>query len=207
MDALVVLKPSVSVCLVRDTRGSKERGHDPGDPVGEKIINQLGAEQNCRGADTHACTVPPPLVAHFDSTETKKNPRKEPFFFSYVVLLPSVSHLNAFANQLSLSFTHPHTAKAAIRQHLQSDVACFSSLLLLQLVPLINEEVLGPQLLISAYRLSVHTANQSRPSDSWFMKNVACVGGGGGGGGALSDLSQVTAALQHFCALTVAILM
>lgn len=117
--------------------------------------------------------------------------------------------LQTSSPSLSLTNTHTHTAEAAIkaiRQHVQSDGACFSSLLLLlllQLVPLINEEVLGPQLLISAYRLSVHTANQSRPSDSWFMKNVAWVDGGGG---ALSDLSQVTAALQHFCALTVAIL-
>ncbi len=46
-------------------------------------------------------------------------------------------------------------------------------LLLLQPVLLINEEVLGPQLLIRAYRLSVCRANQSRPSDSWAMKNVA----------------------------------
>lgn len=46
-------------------------------------------------------------------------------------------------------------------------------LLLLQPVLLINEEVLGPQLLIRAYRLSVCTANQSQPSDSWAMKNVA----------------------------------
>lgn len=43
---------------------------------------------------------------------------------------------------------------------------------------MINEEVLGPQLLISAYRLSVRTANQSRLSDSWFVKNVAWVDGG-----------------------------
>lgn len=63
-------------------------------------------------------------------------------------------------------------------------------LLLLQPVLLINEEVLGPQLLIRAYRLSVCRANQSRPSDSWAMKNVARVDGGevgefgaeGGGG-------------------------
>lgn len=44
---------------------------------------------------------------------------------------------------------------------------------LLQPVLLINEEVLGPQLLIRTYRLSVCQANQSRPSDSWAMKNVA----------------------------------
>lgn len=63
VDAPVVLKPSVSVCacLVRDTRGSKEGGHDPADPVGEKIINQPGAEQNRRGdghtpAHTHCTT-------------------------------------------------------------------------------------------------------------------------------------------------------
>lgn len=64
-----------------------------------------------------------------------------------------------------------------ISQHLQGDGACFFSLLLLlplsQPVLLINEEVLGPQLLIRAYRLSVRRANQSKPSDSWVMKNVA----------------------------------
>lgn len=63
-----------------------------------------------------------------------------------------------------------------ISQHLQGDRACFFYLLLLPLlqpVLLINEEVLGPQLLIRAYRLSVRRANQSKPYDSWAMKNVA----------------------------------
>lgn len=59
-DAAVVPKPSVSVCVCvsceRDTRGSKVGGHDPGDPVGEEIINQLGGWTEQQEADTHTHT-------------------------------------------------------------------------------------------------------------------------------------------------------
>lgn len=37
-------------------RGSKVGGHDPGDPVGVEIINQLGAGQSSRRTGTHTHT-------------------------------------------------------------------------------------------------------------------------------------------------------
>ncbi|CAK6974988.1 LOW QUALITY PROTEIN: thymus-specific serine protease [Scomber scombrus] len=74
-------------------------------------------------------------------------------------------------------------------------------------VLLINEEVLGPQLLIRAYRLSVYRANQSRPSDSWAMKNVAWWTGrlerrGGGVVEERREVSEHSIRSESACAVT-----
>lgn len=108
----------VCVCLVRDTRGSKKRGRDPGDPVGEEIINQLGAGQNCRGADTHthtrshARTVTSPLLAHLGSIEPEKT-EKISTFPSVALTLTLTLFLISLLLQTS-SHTHTHTLQGLL---------------------------------------------------------------------------------------------